>query len=99
MKVFKLLGVNYADRGENLRFPINFDLKVIMVSRGDDEEKRNKLKALLERLSIPHREWRSKKSSKGNYISISINVTINSRYVFDSLYADLRKLEGIKFAI
>ncbi len=97
--MLKLLDLNCADNTENLRFPVNFDLKVIMISRGDDEENRVKLRALLDRLSILYREWRSKKSSKGNYISISINVTISSRYIFDSLYADLRKLEGIKFAI
>jgi len=97
--VFKMLDFNCADNRESLHFPVNYDLKVIMVSHGNDEKNRSKVKAILERLSIPNSDWRSKKSSKGNYISISINVTINSRYVFDSLYADLRKLEGIKFAI
>lgn len=82
-----------------MEFPVNFDLKVIMKMIVSLEENRKILTGILDGLEIRHFDWRTRFSSERNYVSFSVNVTLESQEKMDSLYCEMKKVEHIKFAV
>jgi len=84
---------------EKVNYPVNYDLKVIMDTANPDQMNKEKIIQVLETLNIPYDGWRTKNSSKGNYISFTVNITVNSKTILEDLYKGLKAVPEIKYAI
>jgi putative lipoic acid-binding regulatory protein len=92
-----------------MEFPMNIDLKIIMEMKnkpGENaepplilEENRKTIVCVLSGLSIPHFEWRTRFSAERNYVSFSVNVTLENQEKMDRLYEEMKKIPSIRFAV
>ena len=82
-----------------INFPVSFTLKAIMDNLIAEENHQKELKSVLVKLGIDYTSFSSKLSSNEKYISISVGVKVNDRQMFDSLYLELKKVPGIKYAL
>ena len=85
--------------GESVNYPVDFDLKVIIETIIDEDKSQENLEKLLSKLEVPFSNWRRRPSSAGKYISFTVSVGINSQELLDNLYADLKNIPGVKFAL
>ncbi len=92
-------GPNPNLQSEELEFPVNFDIKIIMENTGTLEENINALKAIFDSLAVPHKTWRHKESKNGTYISFTANTTLESREKMEALYHRLKDVPGIKMVL
>lgn len=90
---------NEPFKGKKLKFPVNFDIKIIMNSIGDDSGNESIIRNIIERFSIPHRDWQKKMSSGNKYVSFSVNITLKNQEQMDSFYYELKQEPNIRFAI
>jgi len=90
---------NGFGKEDKIEFPVNFDLKVIMLSVDDPSVSIADLELLLIQLKIPFKNWRHKASGKGSYTSFTVNVDIETKILLDKLYLELRTVPGVKMAL
>ena len=83
----------------DIDFPVDFDLKIIVVRDKDRGSYTEELESVLSSIGIPCCRWREKSSSKGTYISYTVSVNVKSRKSFDEMYEKLKKLDYIKTVI
>ncbi len=84
---------------KKINYPIKYQLKLIMDnSIATDENIKNATDKLNE-LTIQFGSFSSKISTKGTYISLSVQIRIVSEEQFKTLYAELKNLKGLKTAI
>ncbi len=84
---------------EEVKFPVNYDLKVILNNEGDKETHQQSIEKVLKSHKISFSNWRSKFSSNDKYISFTVNININSHEQMTGLYESLKKIKGIKIAL
>jgi hypothetical protein len=84
---------------QKIVFPVTYELKAVMTNTTDDESNLAKLGAKLTEHQVDFKFQTKKKSSKGNYTSFTLRVTLLSKEQMDNLYEDLKKVEGLKFAV
>lgn len=90
---------NGFGKEEKIKFPVRFDLKIIMITPADHKENITKLEDILNMLGIAFNNWRNKPSGKGTYTSYTINVYIISQEKLTALYSELKKIPEVKMAI
>lgn len=78
-----------------LKFPVTYDLKVIMES-GNDEENQAAIKKVLDDLKIPNSNWDIKDSSLGNYKRYSVKIIVISKKRMEELYNVMPKIPKVK---
>jgi putative lipoic acid-binding regulatory protein len=84
---------------KEIEYPVNYDLKVIFeTGEALDIQKRN-LELVIEDAGVAHKFVSSRPSSKGKYVSLTVNVTLQSNEQLQYLYQRLKLLPGIKFAV
>ena len=83
----------------DIDFPVSFDLKIIVEKENGRENYVNDLESVLTGIGISSSNWREKLSSKGTYISYTVNVDVDSRETFDLMYVKFKDLEFIKTVI
>ncbi|MCF7791669.1 MAG: DUF493 domain-containing protein [Victivallales bacterium] len=85
--------INFTGRPE-IDFPCEWSYKVFGTSRGSVET------AIRESLAEKsYSVTKSVLSSKGNYISITVKLTVNDRNEIDSLYKALSQHKNIKIVL
>ena len=84
---------------EKVKYPVNFDLKVIMENNQTDEENIASLEKLLTSSKIPYSNFRKKQSSKGKYTSYTVGVTMESQQILEKFYIDLKEIPGVVYAV
>lgn len=89
--------MDISDAG--LRFPVSFDLKVIMEKGGDSVDTRTILEKILVRNEIPASDWDVKTKPESRYVRYSVSVTLQTRDRMDSLYRDLAEEPRVRSAI
>lgn len=82
-----------------VEFPVNYELKVILKTNEELGIQQRNLELVLEDAEVNHNFVKSKHSRKGNFVSLTMNVTLNSMNQMQYLYHRLRLLPGIKFAV
>ena len=88
-----------SDQQQQLIYPQNFDIKLIISAEIPDEEaKRNISRALSESKTV-HSFVNVRSSGKGNYLSYCYNIDIESKAHLENTYALLRTIPGLKFAL
>lgn len=90
---------NAFGNNQKIKFPVRFDLKVIMNTPEDHTQNISKLEFVLNTLDIAYQNWRQKPSGKGTYTSYTVNVYIISQEKLTHLYTDLKRIPEIKMAI
>ena len=87
------------DKQEKVKYPQNFDIKLIIAAEIPIEEaKQNISKALSESKTI-HSFVNVRSSGKGNYLSYCYNIDIESKEHLEKTYTMLRQIPGLKFAL
>ena len=87
------------DKLEKVKYPLNFDIKLIIAAEIPIEEaKQNISKALSESKTI-HSFVNVRSSGKGNYLSYCYNIDIESKEHLEKTYSLLRQIPGLKFAL
>ena len=74
-------------------------MRVIMETIEDDNVNIDAIRAVLEELRIPHRDWNHRRSSEAKYTSYSVKVMVRNHETLKDLYAGLNKIPGVKHAI
>jgi len=84
---------------QQLTYPKNFDIKLIISAEIPIEDaKRNISQAFNEGQTV-HSFVNVRSSGKGNYFSYCYNIDIESQAHLESVYAILRNVPGLKFAL
>lgn len=85
---------------EKLNFPVTFALKVIMTSDAGNEKNISDLNNILDKFLIPLKEpWKTTPSKKGNYISYTGIIFVETKHQMYALYGELSKHPDVKYAI
>ncbi|MCP4179015.1 MAG: DUF493 domain-containing protein [bacterium] len=84
---------------EILDFPQEFTLKIIVENVLTDNENKSNIKTVLESENINGTDWSSKLSKEGKYLSYRVRVNISDKDQMDSLYAKIKSIPYIKYAI
>ena len=85
--------------GKEIEFPVSFQLKAVLVGTENDDDNKEKLVEVFKKLNITYSYHDKKVSSKGAYVSFTYNVTVVDRPQMDALYADLKNIKELKFAV
>jgi putative lipoic acid-binding regulatory protein len=85
---------------KEIKYPVTIALKVIMTSDAGDEKNISDLNKILSKFDVPlKKEWIVSKSNAGNYMCYTGRVYIASKDIMYMLFEELRKHQGVKFAI
>ncbi len=84
---------------KEITYPVSFDLKVIMGVKNPQVAQIEAIEKILNTLNIPFKNWRHKQSSKGNFISHTVNVHIANQTLMHNLYTQLKTVPDIKMAL
>lgn len=90
---------NKPFNGEKIKYPVTFDLKIIMDATVPDHDNKTDIARILYELEIPFSHWRKRLSTKGNYVRFSVSITLDSQDKLNSLYQELKKIDSLKFAV
>lgn len=84
---------------KTLKFPVRYHLKAVLEASPDEKTDRQNLESVFGSLDIPYSFHDRRPSSKGNYISYTYLVTLNSKVQLEKLYEKLKNVKGLKFAL
>jgi len=90
---------NPFGKNEKIKFPVNYDLKIIVIANNRHADNQAMLEQVFVKLEIPFLNWRHKDSGKGKYTSYTVHIRIKDEQQMQQLYADLRTIPGVKMAI
>lgn len=84
---------------KKLIFPLNFDIKVIVVATVPVEESKSSISQVFSDCKVVHSFVNIRTSAKGNYITYTYNIDLESQEQMNAVYDALKNVPGIKFAI
>lgn len=90
---------NGREKQENLKFPVTFELKVVLETNAAIKEQQNNIETILQELQISNAYKNHKMSTKGTYCSYTYQVKVQSREQLQQMYTGLKLLNGFKFAL
>ena len=92
--------MNQKKKKPEIKYPLTFDLKVIMISEPGDNKNALELDNILEDLSIELKtNWLSKKSKTGAYTTFTGKIVVTSQVQMHALYGKLKEHPCVKFAL
>lgn len=91
--------LNKSIEGVKIEYPVTFELKVVFDTSYSDEENKERLTEVFNKVDIEYSYIGNKKSSKGTYVSYNYKVTLQSKPQLEMLYSDLKNVQGLKFAL
>ena len=83
---------------KGLTFPISFDIKIIMTNSENNDHKQL-ISDLFKELEITFSEVSYVASANNTYNSYTYEVLLNTKEIYESLYAKLAKMPQVKMAI
>jgi len=86
-------------QGKQVKFPVTYMLKAVMDATIDDDVNREHLVAVFKNLNMNYLYSGKKISSRGKYVSFTFKITVVNKIQFEKLYAMLRQVEGLKYAL
>jgi len=84
---------------QKLIFPQNFDIKVIVAASVPIDESKANLSRVFSDCKTVHSFVSARSSAKGNYITYTYNIDLDSQEQMNAVYNALQKVPGIKFAL
>lgn len=82
---------------KQIEFPVTFNLKAVMEGTGKEHKKR--ILAVFDQFKVKNTFQNKKESSKGTYVSYTFEVELESKVQMEAVYAALKNVEGLKFAL
>ena len=83
-------------KDKQIEFPVTYRLKAVMIGTENDDENKLKLTQVFSNLDIPYKYHDKRVSSGGAYVSFTYIV---NKEQMDQLYADLKEIKELKFAV
>lgn len=90
---------NGKETQEKIKFPVSFNLKVVMETNDKPELIQGEIEKLLDSLHVEHIFDSLRTSNKGNFLSYTFQVTLLGQMQMNNMYDALKSLHGIKFAL
>lgn len=90
---------NPFGKNEKIKFPVDYDLKIIMLANNRHADNKAMLEQVFVKRGVSFLNWRHKESGKGKYTSYTVHVRITDQKQMEQLYADLRTVPNVKMAI
>ena len=87
------------EQPEKLIFPQNFDIKVIVAAIVPIEESKANISRVFSDCKTVHSFVSARASAKGNYITYTYNIDLDSQEQMNAVYDALKKVPEIKFAL
>ena len=84
---------------EKLLFPQNFDTKVIVTATVPIDESKANISRVFSDGKAIHSFVSARASAKGNYITYTYNIDLDSQEQMNAVYDGLKNVPGIKFAL
>lgn len=88
-----------SEKQEKLIFPQNFDIKVIVAANVPIEESKANISHVFNDCKTVHSFVSARASAKGNYITYTYNIDIDSQEQMNAVYDGLKSIPEIKFAL
>ena len=90
-----------AEREEEKKviFPQNFDIKVIVEASVPIDESKANISQVFSKCKTVHSFVSVRSSAKGNYITYTYNIDLDSQEQMNAVYDGLKQVPGIKFAL
>ena len=90
-----------AEREEEKKviFPQNFDIKVIVEASVPIDECKANISQVFSKCKVVHSFVSVRSSAKGNYITYTYNIDLDSQEQMNAVYDGLKQVHGIKFAL
>ena len=88
-----------TDTRKQVLYPQNFDIKLIIAAEIPIEESKQNISQALNESRTVHSFVNVRSSGKGNYFSYCYNIDIESQAHLESVYAILKNVPGLKFAL
>lgn len=92
-------GNNRNQNQKKIKYPVNYQLKLIMDNSIPTDENILNISEKLNELQIKFGSFNSRLSTKSTYISLGVMVRIISADQFKVLYEELKDVKGLKTAI
>jgi len=80
-------------------FPQNFDIKVIVAASVPTDESKANISQVFSKCKTVHSFVSVRSSAKGNYITYTYNIDLDSQEQMNAVYEALKQVPGIKFAL
>lgn len=88
-----------AEQPEKIIFPQNFDIKVIVAATVPIEESKANISRVFSDCKTVHSFVSARTSAKGNYITYTYNIDLDSQAQMNAVYQALKHIPEIKFAL
>ena len=88
-----------TEQPEKLIFPQNFDIKVIVAAMVPIEECKANISRVFSECKTVHSFVSARASAKGNYITYTYNIDLDSQEQMNAVYDGLKSVPEIKFAL
>ena len=88
-----------SEEKEKLLFPQNFDIKVIVAAIVPIEESKANISRVFSDCQTVHSFVSARASAKGNYITYTYNIDLESQEQMNAVYDRLKTIPEIKFAL
>jgi len=85
--------------GKEISFPVTYHLKAVMEGTENENKHKEELVRLFDVLEIKFKYQNKKISSKGAYVSFTYEITLTGKQQMNNLYAGLKKIKAVKFAL
>ena len=85
-------------KDQKVDFPVTFDLKAFFDAKLTQDILQRNLELILEEAGVSYEGFHFRKSGKGNFVSVSVKVRVDSESQFKLLYQKLKLLPGLKMA-
>jgi len=86
-------------KGKEISFPVTYHLKAVMEGTENEKKHKEELVRLFDVLEIKFQYQHKKISSKGAYVSFTYEITLVNKIQMNSLYAGLKNIKAVKFAL
>lgn len=86
-------------QGQEIEFPVDYQLKAVMTGTQNDDDNKEKIVKVFNKLKVEYKYHDKKVSSKGSYVSFTYEVTLTDKKQMDQLYVELQKIKELKFAV
>jgi putative lipoic acid-binding regulatory protein len=92
---------NIENFGEDkkVEFPVSYTMKAIFNSQAGKEVLQRNLELVLEDSNVQYSNFQFRESGKGNYVTVSVDVTLNDEGQFKNFYKQLKLLPNLKWAV
>lgn len=95
----KLKNIEEIAGEAKIEFPVTFNLKAVLSNNVAESNHMLSLKQVFDNLNVTNSYIDKKRSGKGTYTSYNYKVTLVDKAQLEKLYADLKEVPGLKFAL